>query len=534
MDDPNMTMEEYIKLEEEKACRCGRVFNWQTATYGKIRVDDDLHDLRYVEAIPAIVIDDAFTPQDALSCKSQVSTLVNDKIDFRISFDESNDKDYTIICDKNSFSYKMIYVNNLKTDLENDNEKAGIPSFPPSKPMTSYINDLDFFKDFENEFPVIVYNDAQTSKSNLLTLPILSPQHIDEFNLNDETSVSEYDEEEQNILYFNDLFPFNIIRLDDLKMEKDNNDNDIYIIQSLEDMAPLPPREQRHPFLKYQDLKYTDANIADFEERLERIYGREINKVQVVDFQGMPELMRDGLLGRIRMEHRDDAGVVVFTSRAWGRFLSTLRFGEVLLDLDALSTIQFQLGGARRRLSWRQFILALGLHIEEEMESPSFARDPVLRLFHRMMVHSIARRSQAPEKSGAHISGGQFVSRLAEHFGLLTAKILGGLMVITPELPIINMGELVILQICMEVDDTWAWAPQQPPPPPLTAARTMPQRLGRLEEEVQGLRRDVGNLYGLVERLMTDHGRFSTWMMSRMAQLMDASRLTYQAFDGTF
>ncbi|GKB73430.1 hypothetical protein Tco_0934842 [Tanacetum coccineum] len=71
MDDPNMTMEEYIKLEEEKAHRRGRVFNWQTDTYGKIRVDDDLHDLRSVEAeFPAIVIDDAFTPQDALLCKS--------------------------------------------------------------------------------------------------------------------------------------------------------------------------------------------------------------------------------------------------------------------------------------------------------------------------------------------------------------------------------------------------------------------------------------------------------------------------------
>ncbi|GJU54768.1 hypothetical protein Tco_1228482 [Tanacetum coccineum] len=63
MDDPNMTMEEYIKLEEEKARRRGRVFNWQTATYGKIRVDDDLHDLRSVEAeFPAIVINDAFAP----------------------------------------------------------------------------------------------------------------------------------------------------------------------------------------------------------------------------------------------------------------------------------------------------------------------------------------------------------------------------------------------------------------------------------------------------------------------------------------
>ncbi|GJT58755.1 hypothetical protein Tco_1002288 [Tanacetum coccineum] len=72
MDEHSMTMEEYIKLEEEKARRRGQVFNWQTATYGKIRVDDDLYNLRSMEAeFPAIVIDDTFTPQDALPCKSQ-------------------------------------------------------------------------------------------------------------------------------------------------------------------------------------------------------------------------------------------------------------------------------------------------------------------------------------------------------------------------------------------------------------------------------------------------------------------------------
>ncbi|GJQ91637.1 hypothetical protein Tco_0002776 [Tanacetum coccineum] len=201
MDDPNMTMEEYIKLEEEKA---------------------------------TIVINDAFAPQDALQCKSHVSTPFNDEIDFRISFDESDDDDYIIICDKNSFSYKMIYVNNLKTDSEKDNEKV-IPSIPSPEPAISCFDDLDFFKDFENEFPAIVYNDVQTSKSDLLTEPTLNLQHIDELNLNDETSMSEYDEDEQNILYFNDLFPFNIIRPGDLKSEKDNDNNEIDIIQSLED-----------------------------------------------------------------------------------------------------------------------------------------------------------------------------------------------------------------------------------------------------------------------------------------------------------
>ncbi|GKA53322.1 hypothetical protein Tco_0746637 [Tanacetum coccineum] len=151
--------------------------------------------------------------QDTLPCKSQVSTPFNDEIDFRISFDESDDEDYTIICDINSFSYKMIFVNNLKTDLKNDNEKAAID-----------------------------YNDAQTSKSDLLTEPILNPQHIDEFNLKDETSLFECDEEEQNVLNFNDLFPFNVVYPDNLKSDKDNDDDKVDIEHSSEDLSikPLP------------------------------------------------------------------------------------------------------------------------------------------------------------------------------------------------------------------------------------------------------------------------------------------------------
>ncbi|GKF06587.1 hypothetical protein Tco_0037255, partial [Tanacetum coccineum] len=80
-------------------------------------------------------------------------------------------------------------------------------------------------------------------------------------------------------------------------------------------MAPLPPREQRHPFLRYQGLEYSDQDIADFEERLERIHDRGTHRVQVLDFEVMPELMRDVLYVRMLTEHRDDDGVVVFTSQ---------------------------------------------------------------------------------------------------------------------------------------------------------------------------------------------------------------------------
>ncbi|GJQ96206.1 hypothetical protein Tco_0007345 [Tanacetum coccineum] len=152
MDDPNITMEEYIRLEEEKAHRHSKVYNWETTTYGKIWYDEDVQDLRSVETeFPAIVLNDALTSKVTLSC----------------------------------------------------------------------------------EFPAIVYNDALTSKLYFLTERAMSPQHIDELDLKDETSLFECDEEEQNVLYFNDLFPLNIIYSDDSKSDKDNDDHEIDIKQSL-------------------------------------------------------------------------------------------------------------------------------------------------------------------------------------------------------------------------------------------------------------------------------------------------------------
>ncbi|GKC13339.1 hypothetical protein Tco_1010121, partial [Tanacetum coccineum] len=131
MDDPNITMEEYIRLGEEKARRRGKVYNWENSTYGKIRYDEGIHNLRSVETeFPAIVFNDALTSEVTLSCETMVSPLNDNKINFRISFDESDDEDYTVIYDKKSFSYKIISVNDLKTDSENDDDKFNMPSFP--------------------------------------------------------------------------------------------------------------------------------------------------------------------------------------------------------------------------------------------------------------------------------------------------------------------------------------------------------------------------------------------------------------------
>ncbi|GJX79348.1 hypothetical protein Tco_0327497 [Tanacetum coccineum] len=162
MDDPNITIEEYIRLGEEKARRQGRTFDWQTSRYGKTEYyeneDDSFTNLE--TKYPAIVFDDI---SDAtFSHEPTVSPLDNNEIYFNISFDEFDDEDYMIVFDKNSFSCTIISVDNLKMDSENENDKINIPSSSSPEPTIGYFNDLDFLKYFENEFPAIVYIDLKS------------------------------------------------------------------------------------------------------------------------------------------------------------------------------------------------------------------------------------------------------------------------------------------------------------------------------------------------------------------------------------
>ncbi|GJR81021.1 hypothetical protein Tco_0151806 [Tanacetum coccineum] len=518
MDDPNITMEEYTRLEEEKARRRGRPFNWQTATFGKLENYEDE--------------DDCF-------------------IDFETEFP-------TIVFDNTLIALQseptVFFVNDLKTDLENDNNE--IPSSP--NPTVDYFDDLDLFKDFEHEFLVIIYNDGQTSKLDYLTEPIVNPKHIDEFNLNDKTSLSEYDEE--NDSHFNDLF--NINHPDDSKSIKDNDDNNIDIIQSSEDMAPLPAADQRHPWLRFQVKGYTKGIRHSYEQRLDMIWSRPVNRVYVLDFEGLTPEMRHDLAMRLRMVYTGGEGQQVFMSHAWRRlfgiqaplvrefileFLSTCRLSDTEMGLDVVDTLCFQLGGVRRRMTWRQFILALGLHTEQEMtkagfraywagsdrlipdkgdlrdywiEISSYAHDKVtdVDLFYlRSMDHGTTNvphllaqylfRHDEGRKIRARLSGGHFIRHLAMHFGLVSDQGLRGLQ--GPERqqaaaagaheadktgPAANEG----------AQDIPAPAQAPLPPPPAPQPRTTSQRIEMIEEEMRDLRHDVVGLRGVVESFTTE------------------------------
>nr|GEX01787.1 copia protein [Tanacetum cinerariifolium] len=132
-------------------------------------LDDSFTDLE--TEYPAIVFDD--TSDATLSWEPMVIPLDNNEIDFKIAFDESDDEDYIVVFDENSFSCKIISIDNLKTDSKNENDKVNMTSFLSPEPTIGYIDDLNFFKDFENEFPVIAYNDLK-SKSD----PLIEPSYL--------------------------------------------------------------------------------------------------------------------------------------------------------------------------------------------------------------------------------------------------------------------------------------------------------------------------------------------------------------------
>ncbi|GJT13511.1 hypothetical protein Tco_0860553 [Tanacetum coccineum] len=129
IDGPDITIEEYVQLETKKVVRNGEVYNWEIATYGKIR----------------------------------------------------------------------------------------------------YVEDVHYLKFFETEFPAIVFDDALTFELEFSSEPTTSPQHVDEVNLKSETSFSEYDEEEYNVISYNDLFPFNMFSVNDSKLDTNNNNDKINI-----------------------------------------------------------------------------------------------------------------------------------------------------------------------------------------------------------------------------------------------------------------------------------------------------------------
>ncbi|GJY92962.1 hypothetical protein Tco_0508744 [Tanacetum coccineum] len=134
MDDPNITMEEYIQLMADKA-------------RGHFETD-----------FPAIVYNDASTSNQNVSSEPTVSiyNAIKSDIDFHISFSDSEDEDYTFIYNKDSSSYKLIPINDLKLEPVDEHVEINTESCSENidiNPMDSVIctsNDTTPFEFDEN------------------------------------------------------------------------------------------------------------------------------------------------------------------------------------------------------------------------------------------------------------------------------------------------------------------------------------------------------------------------------------------------
>ncbi|GJU77251.1 hypothetical protein Tco_1274321 [Tanacetum coccineum] len=265
----------------------------------------------------------------------------------------------------------------------------------------------------------------------------------------------------------------------------------------------------REPTISPLDNNEIDFNIS-FDESDDEDY-------MIVDGydEGLTDGMRQTLEDKLSVVYAGDDGHALFTSHAWKRF--------------------FELGGARRRITWRQDILALGLHSEEEMAEPGFraywygserGEEKVIGfdLFYlQTMDYGTANvpyllaqylfRHAEGRKGGTRLSEGHFIGCLASHFGLVGDQGLRGLSVVSPRLEsqqVATAGTLGAAEDAPATDEgaQAVPAPVQAPQPLLPAPQ--PQTIS-----------------------ITEQTRVFTWMISCMTQLMDVSGRTYQAFDST-
>ncbi|GJV94235.1 hypothetical protein Tco_1542048 [Tanacetum coccineum] len=109
----------------------------------------------------------------------------------------------------------------------------------PAKRCFEYI---DYFKDFENEFPAIVYKDALTSEPEVSSEPTVSAHHVKKVDFDFVISFDESDDEDYTFTYDKNLFSYKLFFVNDLKSDSENDDDKIDIKQSSGDISvePLP------------------------------------------------------------------------------------------------------------------------------------------------------------------------------------------------------------------------------------------------------------------------------------------------------
>ncbi|GJX39712.1 hypothetical protein Tco_0253015 [Tanacetum coccineum] len=242
MDDPNITIEEYIRLKEEKARKLGKVFNWETAKYGRIWYDEDVHDLRSVETeFPAIIFNDNLTSNETLSYEPTVSSLNDNEIDFtkygvlvHLTFFFAT----SLLQEMDDPNITMEEYIQLMADKARGRDQTF--NWETATYGKVYCDDSDLFTDFETDFPDIVYNDASTSNQNVSFEPTVNIYNAIKSDIHFYISFSDFEDEEYTFLYNKESSSYKLTPINDLKPEPVNDYVEINIESCSENIDVKP------------------------------------------------------------------------------------------------------------------------------------------------------------------------------------------------------------------------------------------------------------------------------------------------------
>ncbi|GJX97297.1 hypothetical protein Tco_0353095 [Tanacetum coccineum] len=168
------------------------------------------------------------------------------------------------------------------------------------------------------------------------------------------------------------------------KTEEALTNNQVYIGKLL-NMA-LPPREQRHEWLRFDASGYTKEEQQKYEDQLAKVYYRNIHRVYVLDFARLSEIDKgDAVLDmteRMRMDHMGDDGEVLIMTFIWRDLLGLLLRGQSL-----------------------EKVTMTDLFFLHSMDEGTVVNVPYF-LIHCLFRHAWAR------KMGAQMSSGHFIAQL--------------------------------------------------------------------------------------------------------------------------
>ncbi|GJT84279.1 hypothetical protein Tco_1058621 [Tanacetum coccineum] len=130
-----------------------------------------------------------------------------------------------------------------------------------------YCEDIDYFKDFENEFPVIVYKDALISEPEVSSEPTVSVHNVKKVDFDFVISFDESDDEDYTFTYDKDSFSYKLVSVNDLKSDSDNDDDKVDIKKSSRDISVEPLPDVINAF-----ATHNLAHKRNMEDHIEQIF----------------------------------------------------------------------------------------------------------------------------------------------------------------------------------------------------------------------------------------------------------------------